>query len=147
MTSPAPYTPRMPARTFTLAQARRSLPDVAPVVIVLQRRVQRLDQLNALCDSIRRSGQTDGHPAISDDRALRTEIAKLEEQAQTLVDHIAQLGVELKDPRRGLVDWVAERDGRHVYLCWQAGERNIDWWHEIADGFAGRRPIAAEDWP
>ena len=136
----------MPERVFTLAQARRSLPNVAAVVIVLQRRVQRLDQLHALGESMRRSGLTDGQPTVADDRELRAEISKLEEQAQTLVEHIGELGVELKDPRRGLVDWVAEREGRQVYLCWQAGERTIGWWHEIAEGFAGRQRIAAEEW-
>lgn len=133
-------------RVFTLAQARRSLPGVAAVVIVLQRRMLRLDQLNALCDSMRRSTLTDGQPASADDREIQAEIAKLEEQAHALIEHIGGLGVELKDPRRGLVDWIAERDGRHVYLCWQPGERTIGWWHEMADGFAGRRPIAAEEW-
>ncbi len=133
-------------RIFTLAQARRSLPGVAAPVIVLQRRVRRLDQLNALCTSIRSSSTTDGQPASADDSALQAEIAKLEEQAQTLLAHISELGVELKDPRRGLVDWVAEREGRRVYLCWQIGERTIDWWHEIADGFAGRQRIAVEEW-
>lgn len=136
----------MPEQIFTLAEARRSLPHVAAAVIVLQRRVLRLDQLNALCESIRRSAGADGNPLTADDRQLRAEIAKLEEQARDMIDYIAGLGVELKDPRRGLIDWVAERDGRRVYLCWQAGERGIDWWHEIADGFAGRQPIAAEDW-
>ncbi len=136
----------MPTRVFTLAQARRSLPNVAAPCVVLQRRMQRLDQLNALCSSLARSSATDGQPATADDSALRAEIEKLEGQAQVLLEHIIGLGVELKDPRRGLVDWIAERDGRHVYLCWQIGERTISWWHEIADGFAGRRRIAAEDW-
>lgn len=136
----------MAVRVFTLAEARRSLPHVAAVVVVLQRRVLRLDQLNALCESMRRSSSTDGQPASVDDRALREEISKLEGQAQRLIEHVAELGVELKDARRGLVDWVAERDGRHVYLCWKAGERSIGWWHEISEGFAGRQPIAVEEW-
>lgn len=136
----------MPDRVFTLAEARRSLPGVAAPVIVLQRRMRRLDQLNALIVSVQRSSATDGQPAAADDRGLREEIDKLEQQAATLLEHIQQLGVELKDPRRGLVDWIAEREGRRVYLCWQAGERTISWWHEIADGFAGRQRIAAEDW-
>ena len=136
----------MPARVFSLAQARQSLPNVAAPVIVLQRRMQRLDQLNALCESMRRSSATDGQPASADDSALRAEIDKIEGQAQLLLEHIQQLGVEIKDARRGLVDWVAEREGRHVYLCWQPGERSIFWWHEIADGFAGRQRIAVEEW-
>lgn len=136
----------MTERIFTLAEAQRSLPHVAAAVMVLQRRVLRLDQLRALCESIQRTAGADGDPLAVDDRELRAEIAKLEEQAGELVEYIAGLGVELKDPRRGLIDWVAEREGRRVYLCWQAGERVIGWWHELADGFAGRQPIAAGEW-
>ncbi|MGZ8502421.1 MAG: DUF2203 family protein, partial [Candidatus Limnocylindrales bacterium] len=31
--------------------------------------------------------------------------------------------------------------GRQVWLCWQLGEGSIGWWHELEDGFAGRRPL------
>jgi hypothetical protein len=34
------------------------------------------------------------------------------------------------------------RDGRVVLLCWQLGEaEQIEWWHEVEDGFAGRQPL------
>jgi len=26
-------------------------------------------------------------------------------------------------------------------LCWRVDEDTLAWWHEIDDGFAGRRPI------
>ena len=136
----------MPARRFTLAQARRSLPGIAAVVTVMRKRVQRMDELNAIVASMSRGTSTDGLPAVSDDRALRSEISKLEGQVKMLVEHIQEQGVEVKDVRRGLVDWVALREGREVYLCWQPGERTVLWWHELADGFAGRQPIVVSEW-
>ncbi len=134
------------ARRFTLAQARRSLPTIAAVVSVMRSRALRLDELVALSESMRRTSTADGEPVISDDTAIRAEISKLEGQIATLIEHIQEQGVEVKDIRRGLVDWRAERDGREVYLCWQFGERTVGWWHEIADGFAGRQPIVVSEW-
>ena len=136
----------MPTRRYTLAQARRSLPGIAAVVTVMRRKMRRLDELNAIIASMRRSTSTDGLPAMADDKDLRDEIEKLEGQVRMLIEHIQEQGVEVKDVRRGLVDWVAERDGRDVYLCWQPGERTVSWWHELADGFAGRQPIVVSEW-
>ncbi len=52
------------------------------------------------------------------------------------------LGVQLKDYARGLIDFPTLRDGRVVLLCWQAGEGDqLEWWHEVEAGFAGRQPL------
>ena len=134
------------SRLFTLAQARRSLPEIAAVVIVMRKRALRMDELTALASSMRRTTSADGDPVINDDSAIQAEISKLEGQIATLIEHIHRQGVEVKDVRRGLVDWRAERDGREVYLCWQYGEHTVSWWHEIADGFAGRQPIIVSEW-
>jgi hypothetical protein len=52
------------------------------------------------------------------------------------------LGVQLKDYARGLIDFPSLRDGRVVLLCWQMGEGDqIEWWHDVEAGFAGRQPL------
>src|SRR3954453_19179479 len=43
---------------------------------------------------------------------------------------------------RGLVDFPALRDGEEIYLCWLVDELEIEHWHELDAGFAGRRPPA-----
>ncbi len=133
-------------RVYTLSQARRSLPGIAAVVTVMRKRAQKLDELTAIASSVRRSTSADGGPVVADDSELQAEIARLEGQIAMLIEHIQQQGVEVKDIRRGLVDWRAEREGREVYLCWQHGERTVSWWHELADGFAGRQPIVVSEW-
>jgi hypothetical protein len=40
-----------------------------------------------------------------------------------------------------LIDFPALRHGETVLLCWQLGEDEIEWWHTVDDGFAGRRPL------
>lgn len=54
---------------------------------------------------------------------------------------LLDLGVELKDLDRGLVDFPSWRDEREVYLCWRLGEERVAYWHEMETGFAGRQPL------
>ncbi|MDQ6787951.1 MAG: DUF2203 domain-containing protein [Acidobacteriota bacterium] len=53
-----------------------------------------------------------------------------------------ELGIQLKDYSRGLIDFPCLRNGRVVLLCWQLGEGDrIEWWHDLEAGFAGRQPL------
>lgn len=55
---------------------------------------------------------------------------------------LEELGVQLKDYERGLVDFPSLREGHVVLLCWQWGEGDhIEWWHDLEAGFAGRQPL------
>ena len=57
------------------------------------------------------------------------------------IERIRELGVILKDLDMGLLDFPHERDGRVVFLCWHPPEERIAYWHEIQDGYRGRRPL------
>ncbi len=56
-------------------------------------------------------------------------------------DELRRLGVELKDPVAGLVDFLTQIDGREAYLCWKLGEGEIAFWHELNAGFGGRQSL------
>lgn len=59
-----------------------------------------------------------------------------------LTTEFHELGVQLKDYTRGLIDFPSLRDGQIILLCWQLGEvEQIEWWHEVETGFAGRKPV------
>jgi len=56
---------------------------------------------------------------------------------------LAEEGVLLRDHRTGLIDFAARApSGRPYWLCWMWGEPEIDTWHWVEDGFAGRTPVA-----
>ena len=63
------------------------------------------------------------------------------ERFDALIHQIQDTGVLIKDINIGLLDFPALRDEREVYLCWQYGEDEITFWHEIDAGFAGRQSI------
>ena len=50
-------------------------------------------------------------------------------------------GAQVKDVDTGLLDFLSERDGMEIELCWQLGEERIEYWHGLEDGFAGRQPL------
>ncbi len=57
------------------------------------------------------------------------------------LERLTELGVVLRDPEAGLVDFPGEVDGRRVWLCWRLGEERVAHYHELDAGFAGRRPL------
>lgn len=126
------------ARLFTLEEAENLLPELRAILEDLRRAVEVLDgagsELAALEARIRRNGRSAPEDPQERQRAARDEVRRLVERVQAL-------GVELKDPRSGLVDFPSRREGQTVYLCWQLGEPSIAWWHPIETGFAGRQPL------
>lgn len=58
------------------------------------------------------------------------------------LDRVSDMGVMVKDVDKGLCDFLYDRDGNLIFLCWQLGEDSISWWHNMDEGFGGRRAIS-----
>ena len=41
----------------------------------------------------------------------------------------------------GLLDFPSRRGDELVLLCWKLGEGEIEYWHGMDEGFAGRKPL------
>jgi hypothetical protein len=72
---------------------------------------------------------------------LRDRLQKLHASLRETLAELADMGVQVKDVDRGLIDFPALIDGQDALLCWQVGEPRIAHWHTLEDGFAGRRPL------
>lgn len=120
---------------FTLQEANETLVIIRPL----------MDELQEIRQNIL-AKQPEAWPAIEKsvgnggNRALSNMIQDFE-RLDALVHRIQEMDVLIKDINLGLLDFLAIKDGREVYLCWQYGEGEIAFWHEIAAGFAGRQPI------
>lgn len=127
---------------FTVDQANRTLPLVRKIVedVVTQHRRWRETILELdLVASTAHGGE------------LRQRAEQLEREAQALAREIdgyqrelEALGIQLKDRRLGLIDYPSEMNGRHVLLCWRLGEPEVQFWHEVDGGYAGRQPLTRE---
>lgn len=59
-----------------------------------------------------------------------------------LTNEIEEMGIQLKDYERGLIDFPFMRNEKLALLCWQIDDGDeIRWWHEFDTGFAGRQPL------
>ena len=62
-------------------------------------------------------------------------------EVRRLLGAIEESGIVLRDIDRGLVDFPAVIDGREVYLCWELGEDEVAYWHDLDSGYRGREPL------
>lgn len=88
-------------------------------------------------------GGNGGGYVAGDLGALRARLAAVAAELTACLERLRELGVQVKDPDVGLVDFPARRDGAPVLLCWRLGEEEVAYWHDPVEGFAGRKPI---DW-
>ena len=49
--------------------------------------------------------------------------------------------IQVKDVERGLLDFPAIIGGKEVFLCWEKDEEDIEFWHDLDAGYAGRERL------
>ena len=49
--------------------------------------------------------------------------------------------IQVKDLDRGLIDFPAIIGGREVFLCWELDEEDVEFWHDLDAGYAGRERL------
>lgn len=126
-------------RLFTHDEATAMLPVLRPILRSMQEDKRRLDVLHAEIESISPAMATNGHGPVV--MAIEHEMATLIERLNNQIASISSAGIEVKDIDTGLVDFPSRRDGRIVYLCWRVDEPEIEFWHELDAGVAGRQPL------
>jgi len=133
-TAPKRARPSRPLRRFTVRHANSTLPLVKRVVSDIVRTHESATRLQ--------SRLNDSMPAREQQR-LQTDLDHDITRLQDFLAELSNIGCEMKDFQSGLVDFVGRHRGHDVCLCWKLGEEQINWWHEVNDGFAGRQPIAS----
>jgi hypothetical protein len=122
-------------RHFTLEEANELLPLLTTLLTRLR---EAKDDLT----------DTEAHEALSEaaptngggEQGRQVGVAFLE--VRQLLETVERSGIVLRDIDRGLVDFPALMEGREVYLCWELGEDEVAYWHELEGGYGGREPLA-----
>ena len=130
-----PHDGRRPKRTFTVAEANRSLVLVKRIVVDVVFEYSRLLELQEAFEAAEAGGTDEQCEEVR--LALIRSAGKL----RTYLEELDDVGVELKDWSLGVVDFPCIAGGRKVCLCWQHGHDTVQSWHEVNAGFLGRRPI------
>ena len=125
---------QMHGRHFSREEANGLLPKLTPLLAQLQEAKEELTDAEAhelLSDAAPSNGG--GEPG------QQVGVAFLE--VRRLLETLEEAGIVLRDIDRGLVDFPALVDGREIYLCWELGEDEVGFWHELESGYGGRRPL------
>ncbi len=120
-------------RVFTLEEATALLPQLTELLAAL-RDAHRM--------AIELGGAAATHTVSSNGSAAAAVTASgpmLE--VERLGGEVEALGVILRDPETGLVDFASVREGEQIYLCWRLGEERIAYFHPRDTGFMGRQPL------
>jgi hypothetical protein len=122
------------ARHYTIDQANAALEWVG----------ERLERLRAaraqLSDEEARAALGEAAPSNGGGEPGRV-VSEAFLELQRTLGELQAMDVVLRDLERGLVDFPTLIEGREVYLCWEAGEIEIGYWHDMDAGYGGRQPL------
>jgi hypothetical protein len=133
-------------RSFDIDAANEALVEVGPLLATLSD--QRAELIRLRDRSIAAGSLSSGAGAPSEAvdeeeaRRLRLRMQGVIDQMAAAVARIDGLGITLRDIERGLIDFPALVGGRQIWLCWQLGETEIGFWHELETGFGSRKPLS-----
>ena len=121
-------------RHFTRAEANALLPQLTTMLSKLQEAKDDLTDAEAH-EALGEAAPTNG----GGEEGKQVGVAFLE--VRRVLEAIEQAGIVLRDIDRGLVDFPAVIDGREVYLCWELGEEDVAYRHDMDAGYGGRQPL------
>ncbi len=116
---------------FTPAEARRTLPLVKKIVKDI---LDTSREMRLLAEELK--GKVESDP----------DIQKLGADIESFLSELEEIGCFFKDWNftLGLVDFPSVINDREVFLCWKSDEDDIRFYHDVQEGYAGRKPIPEE---
>lgn len=128
----------MTAKYFTVEEANKTLPLVKRIVADIvddyahwKERVARYEVYAAAATE----------QETPEQRAVREDVERLAARINDYMDELAAVGCVFKGFEEGLVDFHGRMGERDVLWCWKLGEPEVEFWHEVDAGYAGRQPL------
>lgn len=122
------------SKHYTREEARALLPQIRAWLEELTTTRQQLAASEERMSKLLVKGQDLGGDIVN--RWVRM-LAHVKE----LIDEFQTREIEIKDLDRGLIDFPAFIGGKEVFLCWEKDEEDIEFWHDLTSGYAGRERL------
>lgn len=119
---------------YTRDEARALLPQLRLWLGKLRELRRKLDRDDNRAGQLLQSGQDIGGATVN---AWVSTAVKM----QRVLAEFERREIQLKDIDRGLLDLPALIGGREVFLCWEQDEDDIEYWHDLDTGYAGREKL------
>jgi hypothetical protein len=125
----------MAARYFTIAEANALLPTLTPLMARLLEKRAKAVRLSQQVEPLLEELYLDvGGPVLT---TMAQDFVVIDD----LIRQIQSFGCVVKDINVGLLDFLADRNGRDVYLCWRYGEPEVAYFHDLHTGYNSREPV------
>ena len=119
---------------YTREEARELLPQIRQWLESLEHWQLELHKCDRRLAGLMASGNDLGGALVNKWVMTLTDVRELLRQFEARE-------IIIKDLERGLIDFPALIGGKEVFLCWEKDEEDIEYWHDIDSGFAGREPL------
>jgi hypothetical protein len=119
---------------YTRDEARALLPQVRAWLKQLSPLRKRLGQTDERLRQMLTGGHDVGGETVNG-------LIKCLAQIKRLLQEFQRREIQIKDLDRGLIDFPAIIGGREVFLCWEKDEEDIEFWHDLDAGYAGRERL------
>jgi hypothetical protein len=137
----------MGPRIFSVREANALLPDLEQMFKSLDGIRERIRRIKSKADVLEMLWGEEIHSESTPDHKEHAhymeQLEKLKQEFKSATERFAQHEVVLKSIETGLVDFYGVVDRRLVFLCWKRGEKEVEFYHHLEDGFAGRQPLPA----
>jgi hypothetical protein len=122
------------SKHYTIDEARALLPRIRQWLSELELCQLRLQSLDERVSALLKNGDDAGGEPVN-------QLIKTLAQCQQILQEFRRRQIQVKDLRRGLLDFPALREGREVFLCWEKDEDDIEFWHDLETGYGGRERL------
>ena len=119
---------------YSRDEARALLPQIRQWLKQLSTARQRFDRLDQRLAGLLAGGQDTGGEMVN-------QWVKVLADIKVNLREFQKREIQIKDFDRGLVDFPAILDGKEVFLCWEQDEQDIEFWHDLNSGYAGRERL------
>ena len=119
---------------YTRDQARALLPQIRQWLEQLSVLRQKLSDCDQRLSRLLAGGNDVGGEAVN--RWVRVAA-----DVKATLAEFQRREIQIKDLDRGLIDFPAILDGKEVFLCWEQDEEDIEFWHDLHSGYAGRERL------
>jgi len=138
----------MGPRIWTVREANATIPALDAIFKSIEEVRHRLKKLKGKADVLEMLwGDELASESCPDHREFQhygQELERLKLEYDTQAKRFGELEVVLKSIDSGLVDFYGVIESRLVFLCWKRGETEVEYYHQIEEGFNGRVEIARE---
>jgi len=121
-------------RHYSREEARALLPQLRQWLVRLRDLRRELEKRDRRLGQLMDRGHDAGGPLVNEWVRIMADI-------RDVFAEFERREILIKDLERGLLDFPALIGEREVFYCWEEDEDDIEFWHELDGGFAGREKL------